>query len=367
MPPAPKSRSACVTNTAWRSRRPYATVWFTRSKSASTFRQLDLQALRLPHIASTIGRGIWHRRPASKLVSGLQTHNKHTRASSEGEAGAKLQLARASERARGRRAALERRRRYQAAVGVAHTRTRARDGRRGISVCGGVYGTYDGAVEKVECIDDEIEPVLFAERESTAQAEIHVGEIGEIVGVARQPRNAASRGSGKGAHFGTGHTAVARNGRPENGGADVRVVRLTRCSGDDGRYRPTIQQLPGKGIGEVFRVGGFPDDASDKAMPLVEVGIGVVAPEVVRVENPIGAEESAVGASGLTIVECLAVRVIEQQLETVAHGLVQGEHQSVVPGVDDAGLVENEARTGVDTRRVERHRGGQGSRGGSNR
>src|SRR6266567_3894819 len=73
-----------------------------------------------------------------------------------------------------------------------------------------------------------------------------------------------------------------------------------------------IQELPGEGAGETLSVSGFPDDATDKTVPLVEVRIGVVPLEVVGIEHPVSAEESAVRAGSLAVVERLAVSVVEQ-------------------------------------------------------
>ncbi len=98
-------------------------------------------------------------------------------------------------------------------------------------------------------------------------------------------------------------------------------------------------------------------------MPLVEVRIGVVPLEVVGIKHTVSSEESAVCASGLAVVEGFAVRIVEQQLHIMAHGFLEGEHQAVVPGVEHAGLIENEARTGIEAWcSIGRHSRGQNSR-----
>src|SRR6266481_2589628 len=99
----------------------------------------------------------------------------------------------------------------------------------------------------------------------------------------------------------------------------------------------------------------LPHHASDKPVPLVKVRTGVVLLEIIRVEHRICTEKSTVRTGGLPVVERLAVCVVEQELDAATHWFTQSKHQSVVPRIDDAGLVEDEARIVVDARGVERH------------
>src|SRR5229473_470130 len=103
-------------------------------------------------------------------------------------------------------------------------------------------------------------------------------------------------------------------------------------------------------------------------MPLVEVRVRVIPLKVIGIEHPISAEESAVCAGGLAVVECFAVSVVEQQFHIVTHGLLKGEHEAVVPGVENAGLIEDQAGAGIESWcSVGRHGGGQLSWGTGNR
>src|SRR5437899_30814 len=103
-------------------------------------------------------------------------------------------------------------------------------------------------------------------------------------------------------------------------------------------------------------------------MPLVEVRVRVIPLKVMGIEHPISAEESAVCAGGLTVIEGFAVGVVEEQLHVMTHGFLEGEHQAVVPGVENAGLIEDQASAGIESWcSVGRHGRGQLSWGTGNR